>query len=64
MSFTSILVSGLSTYGELFNPGFDCSDILNHNPYAKDGFYWINLNEDSAKQVNEFPTIFRSSRKV
>ena len=29
--------------GERFSPGFDCSKILDGNPEAKDGLYWIHL---------------------
>jgi hypothetical protein len=53
MNFYVISI-GSSTYGEFFNPGIDCTDILNQNPNAQDGFYWINLNEDSIKQVKNF----------
>ena len=34
---------GTSPPGEFFNPGYDCAHILNKDPKAKDGQYWINL---------------------
>ncbi|CAB4020784.1 Hypothetical predicted protein, partial [Paramuricea clavata] len=32
-----------NTVGEFFDPGLNCSDILNKLEDAKDGFYWITL---------------------
>ena len=39
---------GTSPPGEFFNPGYDCSDILNRDPKAKDGVYWITLGKKSS----------------
>jgi hypothetical protein len=38
--------------GEIFSPGYDCSKILDNNPEAKDGMYWIHLGGYYPKQVN------------
>jgi hypothetical protein len=38
--------------GEVFSPGFDCSKILDSNPQAKDGMYWIHLGGYYPKQVH------------
>ncbi|CAB4032105.1 Hypothetical predicted protein, partial [Paramuricea clavata] len=37
--------------GELFSPAYDCSKILDHNPEAKDGIYWIHLGGIYPKQA-------------
>ncbi|XP_028391546.1 uncharacterized protein LOC114516311 [Dendronephthya gigantea] len=42
---------GSSPSGEYFNPGYDCTDILNKNFESRDGFYWINLNRGAPKRV-------------
>jgi hypothetical protein len=42
---------GSKTLGEFINPARDCSDVLNHDPQANDGFYWINLKIFKAKKV-------------
>jgi hypothetical protein len=39
------------TLGEFISPGFDCSDIINKNMNAKDGFYWIHLGEITPRKV-------------
>ncbi|CAB4015633.1 Hypothetical predicted protein, partial [Paramuricea clavata] len=35
---------GSDPTGEFFNPAYDCLKILDKNPEAKDGFYWIKLS--------------------
>ncbi|XP_028416631.1 uncharacterized protein LOC114540704 [Dendronephthya gigantea] len=42
---------GSMTLGEFINPSYDCADILNKRFNAKDGFYWIHLNEATPKKV-------------
>ena len=42
---------GSSTFGEVFNPARDCSDIVDHLPGAQDGFYWIVLNNKTKHKV-------------
>ncbi len=42
---------GSSTLGEVFNPAKDCSDIVDHLPGAKDGFYWISLIDNKTNEV-------------
>ncbi|XP_028391545.1 uncharacterized protein LOC114516310 [Dendronephthya gigantea] len=42
---------GSSPSGEYFNPGYDCTDILNKNFESRDGFYWINLNRGAPMRV-------------
>ena len=37
------IFTGNTPIGELFNPGYDCSKILDSNPEAKDGMYFIHL---------------------
>ena len=44
-------ITGDDPIGELFSPGYDCSKILDSNPEAKDGFYWIHLGGYYPKQV-------------
>ncbi|XP_046843331.1 uncharacterized protein LOC124437395 isoform X1 [Xenia sp. Carnegie-2017] len=44
-------VDGSSSPGEFFNPVYDCSTILNKDPRAEDGFYWITLGEKKPKRV-------------
>jgi hypothetical protein len=46
-----IKITGDDPIGELFSPGFDCSKILDSNPEAKDGMYWIHLGGYYPKQV-------------
>ena len=38
--------------GEFLNPGYDCTDILNHEEDAADGFYWITLGNDTKRKVS------------
>jgi hypothetical protein len=45
--------TGKTPVGELFNPGYDCSKILDSNPEAKDGMYFIHLGTKYPRQVNE-----------
>ncbi|XP_028413259.1 uncharacterized protein LOC114536107 [Dendronephthya gigantea] len=42
---------GSNPSGEYFNPGYDCTDILNRNFEARDGFYWIDLNRAKPKRI-------------
>ena len=44
-------ILGRSSSGEFFNPAYDCSEILDKNPKARDGFYWVNFNEATSKKV-------------
>ncbi|CAB4037073.1 Hypothetical predicted protein, partial [Paramuricea clavata] len=37
--------------GEIYSPGYDCSKILDSNPEAKDGLYYIDLGGFNAIQV-------------
>ena len=39
------------TVGEFFNPGLNCSDILDKCDDAKDGFYWITLKGPNPVKV-------------
>jgi hypothetical protein len=39
--------------GEIYSPGFDCSKILDSNPEAKDGLYYIDLGGFNAIQVRD-----------
>ncbi len=43
--------AGGGLVGEPFGSSYDCSKILDSNPEAKDGMYWINLGGDQPKQV-------------
>ncbi|XP_028413273.1 uncharacterized protein LOC114536122 [Dendronephthya gigantea] len=49
--YTWKTTDGSSPSGEYFNPGYDCTDILNKNFESRDGFYWINLNKGAPKRV-------------
>ena len=40
-----------NTFGEFFNPGYDCSNVLNKRPDAKDGFFWLTLGSSNPKLV-------------
>ncbi|XP_046839650.1 uncharacterized protein LOC124433845 isoform X4 [Xenia sp. Carnegie-2017] len=44
-------IDGSSSPGEFFNPVYDCSTILDKDPKAKDGFYWITLGEKKPKRI-------------
>ena len=48
------LTGSKNTVGEFFNPGYDCSNILNKRPDAQDGFYWITLNSHNPQMVCVF----------
>ncbi|CAB4034088.1 Hypothetical predicted protein, partial [Paramuricea clavata] len=37
--------------GEFLYPGYDCSDILDHELDAQDGFYWITLGGATKRKV-------------
>jgi hypothetical protein len=43
-----------NTVGEFFNPGYDCSNILDNIPDATDGFYWINIRRQIPRKVRVF----------
>ena len=43
-----------NTAGEFFNPGLNCSDILDKREDAKDGFYWIDLKRSNIVKVGPF----------
>ena len=59
-NYSSVLFLGSSPSGEYFNPGNDCTDILNSNVAAKDGYYWINLNKGVPKKVcNMFSLVMK-----
>ena len=47
-----LLYVGEDPVGEVFSPGYDCANILDLNPEAKDGLYWIHLGGYYPKQVN------------
>ena len=51
---TFLNILGSSSPGEIFNPGYDCSDILDKDTKAKDGFYWIQFNGYTPKKVNKY----------
>lgn len=53
-------IIGSTPPGELFNPAYDCSEILDKDAKAKDGFYWIRLNGSEPIKVFKCP----SSRDV
>jgi hypothetical protein len=38
--------------GEFLYPGYDCSDILDHELDAQDGFYWITLGGATKRKVS------------
>ncbi|XP_046839770.1 uncharacterized protein LOC124433941 isoform X2 [Xenia sp. Carnegie-2017] len=42
---------GSGSPGEFFDPVYDCATILNKDPKAKDGFYWITLGEKKPKMI-------------
>ncbi|CAB4025356.1 Hypothetical predicted protein, partial [Paramuricea clavata] len=44
-------LDGSNTLGEFINPAYDCSHVINQDPQAKDGFYWINLKVLDAKKI-------------
>ncbi|XP_028396090.1 uncharacterized protein LOC114520085 [Dendronephthya gigantea] len=44
-------VDGVEFYGEYLYPGNDCSDILDHEPDAEEGFYWITLGGPNKRRV-------------
>ena len=46
------------TVGEFFNPGLNCSDILDQRDDAKDGFYWVTLNPLNPVKVGYWCTFF------
>ena len=46
------------TAGEFFNPGLNCSDILDQRDDAKDGFYWVTLNPLNPVKVGYYFTFF------
>ena len=50
-SIFSIFLGSKNTVGEFFNPGLNCSNILDKHEDAKDGFYWITLKRSSPVKV-------------
>lgn len=38
--------------GEFLSPGYNCTDILNHEEDATDGFYWITLGVGKRRRVS------------
>ena len=49
-----IFLGSKNTVGELFNPGLNCSDILDKSEDNKDGFYWITLKLSNPVKVELF----------
>ena len=43
---------GHSYLGEFLSPGYDCSDIMNHEPDASEGLFWITLGNDTKRKVS------------
>ena len=46
--------------GEFLNPGFNCSDILDHELDAQDGFYWITLGGPTKRKVSKVNFNFKT----
>ena len=46
-----LIQTGSSPPGEFFSPGYDCSSILDKDPKAKDGFYWITIGGKIPRKV-------------
>ena len=44
-------IDGEAHIGEFLHPGYDCSDILNKERDASDGFYWITLGVSTKRKV-------------
>ena len=44
-------MDGEAYVGEFLYPGNDCSDILNREQDADDGFYWITLKTATKRKV-------------
>ena len=44
-------ILGEAYVGEFLYPGDDCSDILNREQDADDGFYWITLKTATKRKV-------------
>ena len=51
MPYFQSFSGSLKTVGEFFNPGLNCSDILDKRDDAKDGFYWITLKGPNPVKV-------------
>ena len=47
-------IQGSDPTGEFFNPAYDCLKILDKNPEAKDGFYWVKLSGIVPKKVTAY----------
>ena len=45
--------TGDSYLGEFLNPGYDCTDILNHEQDAQDGFYWVTFASAVKRKVSK-----------
>ena len=54
LHITSFFLGTKKTVGEFFNPGLNCSDILDKLDDAKDGFYWITLKRSNPVKVSVF----------
>ena len=52
LHITSFFLGRKKTVGEFFNPGLNCSDILDKLDDAKDGFYWITLKRSNPVKVS------------
>ena len=51
--FVYSFVTASSTLGEIFNPAQDCPDVVDKLPEAKDGFYWI-VVENKVQKVQNY----------
>ena len=43
---------GFVHIGGFIRPGYDCSDILDKDRDADDGFYWITLGASAKRKVS------------
>ena len=57
LHITSFFLGTKKTVGEFFNPGLNCSDILDKLDDAKDGFYWITLKRSNPVKVSVFAVL-------
>ena len=53
-------LGSINSVGEFFNPGLNCSDILDKLEDAKDGFYWITLKGSNPIKVGVFMNLIFS----
>ena len=54
---SSLVYLGNFYTGEYLSPGYDCSDIMNHEQDAPDGFYWINLGTNTKRKVSSHNSV-------